>query len=132
MRTAKDKVDEHQQNGVYKVTCSCGLNYIGETSRSLKFRLKEHGANIRNQCVRTFSLMEHLEKSKHHICLEDSSLLAKENHYFKRIFREALEIIKHPNNLNRDGGFEVSKNWVPLIKCQNKSDLSRFQPFLDI
>ena len=103
-----------------------GLNYIGETGWSLKVRLKEHGADICNQRVCTSALAEHSEKSKHHICLEDSSLLAKENHYFKRRFREALEIIKHHNNHNRDGGFEVSKNWVPLIKCQNKSELSRF------
>ena len=77
MRTVKDKVDEHQLKGVYKVTCSCGLNYIGETGRSLKVRLKEHGADIRNQRVRTSALAEHLENSKHHICLEDSLLLAK-------------------------------------------------------
>ena len=30
MRTVKDKIEELQQKGVYKVTCLCGLNYIGE------------------------------------------------------------------------------------------------------
>ena len=125
MRTVKDKVEEHQRKGVYKVTCSCGLNYIGETGRSLKVRLREHGADIRNQRIHTSALAEHSERSKHHICLEEASLLAQENHYFKRRFREAIEIIKHPNNLNRDGGFEVSKSWVPLIKCLNKSNLSK-------
>ena len=78
MRTVKDKVDDHEHKGVYKVTCSCGLNYIGEIGRSLKVRLKEHGADIH-----TSALVEHSEKSKHHICLEDSSFLAKENHHFK-------------------------------------------------
>ena len=78
MRTVKDKVDEHQQKGVYRVTCSCGLNCIGDTGRSLKVRLKEHGVDIRNQRIRTSALAEHSERSKHHICLEDSSLLAKE------------------------------------------------------
>ena len=77
MRTVKDKVDEHQQKGVYNVTCSCGLNYIGEVGRSLKVRLKEHGADIRNQRIRTFALAEHSERSKHHICLEETSFLAK-------------------------------------------------------
>ena len=124
MRTVKDKVDEHQQKGVYRVTCSCGLNYIGETGQSLKVRLKEHGADICNQHIRTSALPEHSEKSKHHICLEETSMIAKENHYNKRRFKEALEIIKHPNNLNRDSGFEVSKNCVPLIKFQNKPRLS--------
>ena len=126
MRTIKDKADEHQHKGVYRVTCSCGLNYIGETGWSLKDRLKEHGDNICNQRICTSALAEHSENSKHHICLEETSMLAKENHYFKRRFREALEIIKHPNNFNRDGGFEVSKNWAPLIKFQNKPNLSRF------
>ena len=120
MRTVKDKIDERREKGVYKVTCSCGLNYIGETGRSLKVRIKEHGADICNQRTRTSALVEHFEKSKHHICLEETSILARENHYYKRWFREALEIIKHPKNLNRDGGFEVSKNWIPLIKYQNK------------
>ena len=77
MRTVKDKVDEHQQKGVYRVTCSCGLNYIGETSRLLKVRLKEHGVDIRNQRIRTSALAEHSDKSKHHICLEETSMIAK-------------------------------------------------------
>ena len=59
MRTVKDKADEQQHKGVYKVTCSCGLYYIGETGRSLKVRFKEHGADIRNQCIRTSALAEH-------------------------------------------------------------------------
>ena len=116
MRTVKDKADEQQHKGVYKVTCSCGLYYIGETDQSLKVRLKEHGADICNQRIHTSALAEHSEKSKHHIRLEDTSLIAKENHYYRRRFKEVLEIIKHPKNLNRDGGFEVSKSWVPLLK----------------
>ena len=39
----------------------------------------------------------------------------KEDHYFKIKFREALEIIKLPHNLNRDGGLEVSTSWLPSI-----------------
>ena len=121
MRIVKHKAAEHQHKGVYKVTCSYGLKYIGETGRSLKVRLKEHGANIRNQHIRTSTLVEHLEKSKHHIFLEETSMIAKENHYYKRRFRESLDIIKHPNNLNRDGGFEVSKSCVPLINFRKQT-----------
>ena len=102
MSTVKDKIEERQQKRVYKVTCSCVLNYIGETGWSLKVRMKEHRADIRNQCICTSALAEHSEKSRHHICLEETSMLARESHYYKRRFREALEIIKHPKNLNRD------------------------------
>jgi hypothetical protein len=68
-----------------------------------------------NECIHTSALAEHSLKTKHHVCLEDTKILAKEDHYYKRSFREALEIIKHPNNMNKDGGLEVSNNWLPLI-----------------
>jgi hypothetical protein len=47
--------------------------------------------------------------------LEDIKILAKEDHFLKRRIREAIEIIKHPNNLNRDNGLEINENWIPLI-----------------
>ena len=110
MRTVKDKIDEVLQKGVYKVICSCGLNCIGEIGQSLKGRMKEDMTDIHNQHIRTSALVEHSEKTKHHIYIEETSMLSRENHYYKTRFREALEIIKHPKNLTRDGGFEVSKN----------------------
>ena len=47
----KDRQSKHLQNGVvYKITCSCGKMYIGETGRYLKTRISEHmktsGTNI--------------------------------------------------------------------------------------
>jgi hypothetical protein len=115
MKSVKDPIDQQQGKGIYKVSCSCGKCYIGETRRSFQVRIKEHEADIRNERTRTSALAEHSLKTKHHVCLEDTKILAKEDHYYKRRLREALEIIKHPNNMNRDGGLEVSSFWHPLI-----------------
>jgi hypothetical protein len=115
MKSVKDPTDNRQEKGIYKVSCSCGKCYIGETGRSFQVRIKEHEADIRKERTRTSALAEHSHKTKHHVCLEDTKILAKEGHYYKRRLREAIEIIKHPNNMNRDGGLEVSSFWHPLI-----------------
>ena len=118
MRYVKDPIDHTQFRGVYKIPCSCKISYIGETGCSFQTRLKEHGADIRKERIRSSALAEHVAKTKHHICLEDIIILAKEDHYFKIKFREALEIIKLPHNLNRDGGLKLRTSWLPSILNQ--------------
>ena len=120
MRPIKDSIDHKQGRGVYKISFSCELCYIGKNGRSFNTRLKEHKDDIRNECTRTSALAEHSQKMRHQLCLEDTKILAKENHYFKRKLREALEIRKHPNNLNRDGGMEISTSWLPPLLNHNK------------
>jgi len=61
-------------------------------------------------------LAKHSSKTKHHICLESASIIAREEQHQRRKIREALEIINHPHNLNRDNGMEISGSWLPLIR----------------
>jgi len=114
-KSVKDNIDQNHLKGVYKINYSCRKIYIGETRRSFKKRIKDHCTNIRNQRSRTCALAEHAFHTKHHIGIEDATIIAKEDHYFKRRLREALQIQRHHNNLNRDGGLEVSKNWLPTL-----------------
>ena len=115
MRSVKDNLDHRKYKGVYKIECSCRKCYIGETSHSFQVRIKEHGADIKNERICTSVLEEHSLKTKHHVRLEDTKILAKEGHLFERQIREAIEIRKHPSNLNRDKGLELNDNWFPLI-----------------
>ena len=116
MRIVKDSTSEGQLKGVYKIDCSYGKSYIGETGHSLQKRLKEHGADIKHERSRTSALANHSSKTKHHLRPEDARIIAREEHYQRRKIREAPEIIKHPHNINRDGGFEISDSWRPLIR----------------
>ena len=59
--------------------------------------------------------MREIYKVKHHICLEDASIIAREEQHQRRKIREALEILKLPCNLNRDSGLDISDSWLPLI-----------------
>ncbi|OCT82773.1 hypothetical protein XELAEV_18025307mg [Xenopus laevis] len=36
------------ENVIYLLKCPCGKGYVGQTSRSIKTRIKEHRGNIRN------------------------------------------------------------------------------------
>jgi hypothetical protein len=122
MRSVKDKLDPHKVKGIYKIECSCRECYIGETRRSFQIRIKEHGADIKNERIRTSALAEHSLQTKHHVRLEDTKILAKEEHLFKRWIREAIEIRKHPSNLNRDNSLELSEKWFPLIHKNKKKN----------
>ena len=44
--SVKDPLGLGQQKGVYSIPCSCSMNYIGETGRSMQVRIKEHFADI--------------------------------------------------------------------------------------
>jgi hypothetical protein len=56
------------------------------------------------------------------IQFHNTSILATKTQYMDRIVREAIEIELHPNNINREVGFCLSKSWKPLI-CSLKKPL---------
>ena len=115
LKSVKDPIDPRCHKGFYLIPCSCGKPYIGETGRSIMTRIQEHVADIKHNRSKTSALAEHSSKTNHHICVEDSHVVVKINHYHHRKFREAIEIGKHPNNLNRDDGWKISDNWIPIL-----------------
>ena len=52
--------------------------------------------------IKNYALAEHSITSKHHILMEDAKVIANNEHYTRRGVREAIEIEKHPLNINRD------------------------------
>lgn len=42
-------------------------------------------------------------------------MIARVDHYTKRKVREAMEIEKHPTNINKDDGRILRKTWCPVI-----------------
>jgi predicted GIY-YIG superfamily endonuclease len=55
MKTGPVRDAQQTKQGVYNIPCDCGRYYIGETSRPLEVRIKEHKYDL-TQCL--------LEKSK--------------------------------------------------------------------
>lgn len=111
----KDSKDTFLDSGVYKIVCSCGTPYIGETSCPFSTRIKEHSADIRHEWVINFFLSDHSSSTKHYICLDKTHIMCKEDNFYKMKLKEAIEINNHPSNLNRDEGWKLSQSWHPLL-----------------
>ena len=106
---------EDNEIGIYKITCSCDSIYIGETSRSLTIRMKEHLKS------KTSAVSIHLQNNPTHSIYEDSaSLIEKEPRTFHRKFKEHMWILKEPNNFNQNTGITVNSIWdvtlLPLME----------------
>ena len=96
-RRAKDKSNPFLSQGVYQIPCSCGKTYIGQTCRSIQTHLKEHINDTNHNPVNKYAIVEHSFKSKHHICFDQTKILASTSHYSSRLIREAIKIEKNPN-----------------------------------
>ncbi|XP_076349031.1 uncharacterized protein LOC143246349 isoform X1 [Tachypleus tridentatus] len=68
----KGYTDKHHTNIIYKIQCdNCHDFYIGETSRKMETRFKEH----KNSPSHVF---EHRKSNKHNITMENTQILNKE------------------------------------------------------
>lgn len=101
--------------GVYKVPCSCGAVYVGETRRTVSTRLKEHMRHTKNCETDKSAIAEHSCTTSHQILFDQTTVVARVPQYFPRIIRESIEIVKNSNNFNRDDSYKLPTAWKPVI-----------------
>ena len=118
LRSAKDPRDPLSTPGVYRIPCTCGSVYVGTTKRSVKTRITEHKRNCRYGHTEKSAVAEHtLSQDNHRIMFEETQVLDKTLSYHARLYREAIEIHKHPTNFNRkEEGVNLSKTWTLALR----------------
>ena len=103
---------------VYKIPCSCGKEYIGETKRMLETRLKEHKAATRRGEIEKSAVAEHAWKEDHPPLWDEVEILAHANRVDTLRIKEAfcLTVADEEKSLNRDKGLATSDCWRPLLR----------------
>ena len=97
------------------IPCECGKAYIGQRGRSITTKVKEHYTDIWLDRMQKSSFAQHSHGTKHPIRIEDMKVLPHADNWSLRRIREAIEIVKHPNCLNRDYGLTMSRSWLPKV-----------------
>ncbi len=115
---------EQQSSVVYKITCSCGQLYVGQTGREFGCRKKEHETQWRK---RSGAFSDHL--SPDHIPnFEDAEIILHEQSNELRELKEAFLIqqvgskaiqnlnIGQRSHVNRNRGKELEPTWEFVVR----------------
>jgi len=115
------------------------INSAGHIQNTLFLRTSIHWKNWENDqpmdkrptwCqvkhVTQSALSEHNIETGHQILFDKTTTIANITSYFPRKCREAIELQKHPTNLNRDNGYNIK--YGKLFCWLLRTD--RFPPYL--
>ena len=109
--SVKDPIPPEERTGViYKIKCTCGDFYVGETGRNLTTRLKEHKAACRLAAFDRSAVAKHARQVGHEIEWNDVEILDTTKDLQERKVKESLYIRMAPKSclMNRDEGRELS------------------------
>ena len=104
LRRIKTPLPETQKTGViYEIPSRCGQVYIGETCKTLNYRMKEHSVQ---RIDTNNSLAAHVKEASHDISWENAKVLQGEQHKIRRKIKEAVLIQRTPC-MNMDLGMNL-------------------------
>ena len=113
------------KNCVYKIECECAAKYIGQTTRALKTRVKEHKDAIKKTQDESNKnhnrLALHAQKTNHKVDFENVSVVHFENKWNKRLVAESMAMIANENVISQSSR-NVDKIFWKNIKLDGKKE----------
>jgi hypothetical protein len=68
----------------------------------------------------------------HWVKFQEPEALAKTSDYMDQLVKEATETRLHPNNINREEGFRLSKAWHLTVRLLKLSDAHRLDGMQEV
>lgn len=124
----KDQVPKSLQSHlIYRIKCSCGLVYIGQTLQYLEKRISNHQYHIRIKDNKHSALCDHVINTEHVVNWDDVEIIHRENRQHKRDVLEMIYIKKTPNTINKQIECKfLSNTYNHILQVPTK------QPVIDI
>ena len=85
--------------------------YIVQSERYIQLRLKENKRDVRLVQPDILAVAEQSFNHHHMVRQQDTKILSSKTGCLNRLIREAIEIEMHPDNINRDGCFDLTRSW---------------------
>jgi len=82
--------------------------------------MKEHQRDVRLKHITQSALSKYNIETGHQILFDRTTTIATTTSYFPRKYREAIEIQKHSDNLNKNNGYNINKIWKPILPVIKK------------
>ena len=90
-----------RSNVVYRLKCSCGCCYIGQTRRNIKSRMEEHNPEAKFS-YKTDVTKHLLDNPEHTIDFEHPEVLASASNLKELMIKETILIQQHRPDINVD------------------------------
>ncbi len=98
---------------VYSISCTCGKLYIGEQTRRLEKRVKEHQDACKRVDEKVSAIAEHAWQQHHPIKWEEIRVVDRAS---------KIHIQMTPDNkVNRDIGLELPGCWLSMLRANHPS-----------
>jgi predicted GIY-YIG superfamily endonuclease len=85
---------------IYSIPCECGRSYIGETSRPLAVRLREHRHNLQQGLLEKSKLAQHAYKEGHRVGWNDARVLEIESNTRYIKYKESAHMASLTNPIS--------------------------------
>jgi hypothetical protein len=114
MKTRPERDPLQTPQCIYSIPCECGRSYIGETSRPLAVRLREHGHKLQEGLLEKSNLAQHAYEVGHGVGWDDARVLEIESNSKYRKYKKSAHMACLTNPISQPS-LAISPIWIPLV-----------------